>query len=59
VVLVCPALAPFAAADRPPTKAIAHLPIWAFIGEDDRGRKPLVDLVAALKSAGGQPRYTE
>lgn len=59
VVLVCPALPPLIATDGPPPRSLAPLPIWAFIGEDDRGRKTLVELVAALRSAGGQPRYTE
>jgi predicted peptidase len=59
VVLVCPAFPPLIATDRPPTKALAPLPIWAFIGEDDPGRNTLVELVRALRSVGGQPRFTE
>ncbi len=42
-------------------KTIAHVPIWAFHGDADRVVKPKRsrDMVAALKEAGGAPRYTE
>ena len=41
--------------------SIKHLPIWAFHGDSDTTVKPqrLRDIIAALKAAGGQPRYTE
>ena len=46
-----------------PSKAplIAHMPIWAFHGSKDRtvpvsGSR---DMIAAIKAAGGNPRYTE
>lgn len=42
-------------------KPIADLPIWAFHGDKDTAVKPLRsrDMIAALKKAGGAPRYTE
>ena len=42
-------------------KTIAHVPIWAWHGDKDnainvsRSR----DMIAALKAAGGTPKYTE
>jgi predicted peptidase len=41
--------------------AIKHLPIWAFHGDGDTTVKTQRsrDMIAALKAAGGQPRYTE
>ena len=46
-----------------PTKAaaIAHIPIWVFHGEKDTVVPPTGsrEMVAALKAAGGHPRYTE
>lgn len=42
-------------------KQIAHIPVWAFHGADDPAVKPKRsrDMIAALKAAGGNPRYTE
>ncbi|HUG70263.1 MAG TPA: prolyl oligopeptidase family serine peptidase [Pirellulaceae bacterium] len=42
-------------------KHIAHIPIWAFHGDADPAVKPKrsQDMVAALKAAGGSPKYTE
>lgn len=41
--------------------AIAHLPIWAYHGAKDQVVKVerSREIVAALKAAGGQPKYTE
>ncbi len=44
-----------------PLEKLAKLPIWAFHGDAD----PLVpverprDMIAAIKKAGGEPKYTE
>jgi predicted peptidase len=40
---------------------IKHVPVWAFHGDGDTVVKPMRsrDMVAALREAGGQPRYTE
>jgi predicted peptidase len=42
-------------------KKILHIPIWAFHGDRDTAVIPerSREMVAALKKAGGQPRYTE
>jgi predicted peptidase len=42
-------------------KSIVHLPCWCFHGADDETVPPKNsrDMIAALKTAGGQPRYTE
>ena len=42
-------------------KDIAHVPIWAFHGDADGAVKPMRsrDMIAALKEAGGEPKYTE
>lgn len=42
-------------------KPIAQLPIWVFHGDSDPAVKTQRsrDMVAALKAAGGQPKYTE
>lgn len=42
-------------------KAIAKLPIWVFHGDSDGAVKTQRsrDMVAALKAAGGEPKYTE
>ncbi len=42
-------------------KSIATIPIWAFHGDQDTVVKPSRsrDMIAALKAAGGSPRYTE
>lgn len=42
-------------------REIAHLPIWAFHGDADTAVKPLRsrDMIAAIKQAGGDPKYTE
>lgn len=41
--------------------AIAPIPVWAFHGDSDPAVKPKRsrDMIAALKAAGGQPKYTE
>lgn len=47
--------------DEKNAKLIAKLPIWAWHGDRD-GAVPVQrtrDLIAALKSVGGEPRYTE
>ena len=42
-------------------KSIAQIPIWAFHGADDTAVKPKRsrDMLAAIKAAGGSPKYTE
>jgi predicted peptidase len=47
--------------DMNEAKKIAHVPIWAFHGDEDGVVKPgrSRDMVAALEAAGGKPRYTE
>ena len=42
-------------------KQLVHVPVWAFHGELDTAVKPLRsrDMIAALKAAGGTPKYTE
>lgn len=47
--------------DTAEAKKIASVPIWAFHGDEDGVVKPKRsrDMVAALKAAGGKPRYTE
>lgn len=42
-------------------KQLLHVPIWAFHGEADTAVKPLRsrDMIAAIKAAGGSPKYTE
>lgn len=42
-------------------KTIAKLPIWVFHGDQDEAVKTQRsrDMVAALKAAGGEPKYTE
>jgi predicted peptidase len=37
---------------------VAHVPLWIFHGEKDRPQ-PVREVVAALKKAGGKPKYTE
>lgn len=49
------------AGDPAKAKDIAHIPLWAFHGDEDTvvpvsGSR---ELVAALKKAGGSPKYTE
>jgi len=42
-------------------RLIAHIPIWAFHGESDR-TVPVTEsrkMIAAIRQAGGDPRYTE
>ncbi|MDB5313527.1 MAG: esterase [Gemmataceae bacterium] len=49
------------AGDPAKAKAIAHVPVWAFHGDQD-GAVPVSgsrDMVAALKTAGASPRYSE
>lgn len=47
--------------DKRLAKKIAPLPIWAWHGDQDGVIKPSRsrDMVAALKAAGGEPKYTE
>jgi predicted peptidase len=47
--------------DQMIAKSIAAIPIWAFHGDKDTVVKPRRsrDMIAALKAAGGTPRYTE
>lgn len=42
-------------------KRIAKLPVWAFHGAKDTAVKPVRsrEMIAAMKSAGGEPNYTE
>lgn len=42
-------------------KQLLPVPIWAFHGEADTAVKPLRsrDMIAAIKAAGGSPKYTE
>ncbi|MBI2479506.1 MAG: dienelactone hydrolase family protein [Planctomycetia bacterium] len=42
-------------------KQLAHIPVWAFHGADDGAVKPIRsrDMIAAMKAAGGSPKYTE
>ncbi|HTN76737.1 MAG TPA: prolyl oligopeptidase family serine peptidase, partial [Pirellulaceae bacterium] len=47
--------------DTAQAKAIAKLPIWVFHGDTDTAVKTQRsrDMVAAIKAAGGEPKYTE
>jgi predicted peptidase len=47
--------------DKRLAKKIAKLPIWAWHGDGDKAISPQRsrDMVAALKAAGGKPKYTE
>jgi predicted peptidase len=47
--------------DRATAKSLAKLPIWIFHGDSDTAVKTQRsrDMVAALKAAGGEPKYTE
>ncbi len=42
-------------------RKLSHLPVWAFHGAADTAVKPKRsrDMIAALKAAGGSPKYTE
>lgn len=42
-------------------KKLTKLPIWAFHGDQDTAVKPerSRDMIAAIKAAGGEPKYTE
>lgn len=42
-------------------KKLTKLPIWAFHGDKDTAVKPerSRDMIAAIKAAGGEPKYTE
>jgi predicted peptidase len=42
-------------------KKLSKLPIWAFHGDQDTAVKPerSRDMIAAIKAAGGEPKYTE
>lgn len=47
-------------ADAALAQTIAHVPVWAFHGEED-GAVPIDysrDIITAMKTAGGNPRYT-
>jgi predicted peptidase len=48
-------------ADETKAERIAKIPIWIFHGADDTAVKPARsrNIVAALKKAGGHPKYTE
>mgnify|MGYP000846974633 CR=1 FL=1 len=50
-----------AAMDVSKAKAVAHVPMWIFHGDKDTVVPPSGsrDAVAALRAAGGTPRYTE
>jgi predicted peptidase len=47
--------------DDQAVKEIAKLPIWAFHGDQDTAVKPERSraMISALKTAGGEPKYTE
>jgi predicted peptidase len=47
--------------DEANAKKLAKLPIWAFHGDKDTAVKPerSRDMIAAIKAAGGEPKYTE
>ena len=47
--------------DKTMGKALAHLPIWAWHGDKDGVIKVsrTQDMIAAIKAAGGSPKYTE
>jgi predicted peptidase len=47
--------------DTTQAKAIAQVPVWAFHGDKDTAVKTQRsrDMIAALKAAGGSPKYTE
>lgn len=47
--------------DKSQGAKIAQIPLWAFHGEADTVVKPSRsrDMIAAMKSAGGKPQYTE
>lgn len=47
--------------DTGEAKKIAKIPVWAFHGDQDTAVKPQRsrDMIAALKAAGGSPKYTE
>lgn len=47
--------------DETLAKTIKDVPVWAFHGEEDGAVKVRRsrDMIAALKAAGGQPKYTE
>ena len=48
-------------ADEQQAKALAKIPVWIFHGDAD-GTVPVIrarNIVAALKKAGGKPKYTE
>lgn len=47
--------------DEAGAKAMAKLPIWAFHGDQDTAVKPERSraMIAAIKAAGGEPKYTE
>ena len=47
--------------DTQQAKKIAKIPVWAFHGAKDTAVKPQRsrDMIAAMKEAGGEPKYTE
>lgn len=57
------AIVPVASASADPNQAprIAHLPCWCFHNARDVNHPPAISrvMVAALRAAGGSPRYTE
>ncbi|MEM7475578.1 MAG: prolyl oligopeptidase family serine peptidase [Planctomycetota bacterium] len=48
-------------ADPKTAATIKHIPVWCFHGDQDRAVKVEFsrDMIAALKEAGGEPKYTE
>jgi len=48
-------------ADEAQAKSVVHVPMWLFHGAKDTAVKPerSRNMVAALKEAGGKPKYTE
>jgi predicted peptidase len=47
--------------DEAQAARLIHVPLWAFHGSEDKGVVPerSRDMIAAVKQAGGKPRYTE
>ena len=55
------AILPLAGGGADLAEKLVHLPIWAFHGSDDAAIRPSQSrrTIAALRSAGAEPRYTE
>ncbi len=47
--------------DEKQAKRLVRIPIWAFHGDQDMAVKPIRsrNMIAAIKEAGGEPKYTE